>query len=145
MGQQQLLLLVLATVIVGLATVAGIQAFDENQEQATQDALVQRGVEIASEVRSAVQKPSQFGGVDLSSGTESEHKSEIADLNGWSDATAIPADGAGDGATCGLSSVGGNNDSPTATINCTTANDQVAVQVNLASSGDISSDLGYSP
>jgi Tfp pilus assembly ATPase PilU len=34
MGQQQLLLLVLGIVIVGLAVVVGIQAFSENQKQA---------------------------------------------------------------------------------------------------------------
>ena len=34
MGQQQLLLLVLGIVIVGLAVVVGIQAFGENQKKA---------------------------------------------------------------------------------------------------------------
>jgi len=64
MGQQQLLLLVLSTVIVGLATVAGIQAFSENQAQASQDALVQRGTSIASDVQGLYGKPSQMGGID---------------------------------------------------------------------------------
>ena len=62
MGQQQLLLLVLATVIVGLATVAGIQAFDQNQTQANGDALSTTALEIASEVQAWSQKPSQLGG-----------------------------------------------------------------------------------
>ena len=65
MGQQQLLLLVLATVIVGLATVAGIQAFDENQTQAAQDALVQRGTSIISDIKGAANKPEELGGIDL--------------------------------------------------------------------------------
>jgi len=64
MGQQQLLLLVLATVIVGLATVAGIQAFDQGQVQSTQDALTQQAVSIASDIQAQVKKPSQFGGHD---------------------------------------------------------------------------------
>ena len=64
MGQQQLLLLVLSTVIVGLATVAGIQAFSENQAQADQDALTQRGVTIATDMKAAISKPAQLGGLD---------------------------------------------------------------------------------
>jgi len=62
MGQQQLLLLVLATVIVGLATVAGIQAFEQGSNQAEQDALTQQAVKIASDIQARVKEPSQFGG-----------------------------------------------------------------------------------
>ena len=64
MGQQQLLLLVLATVIVGLATVAGIQAFEQGSIRANQDALTQTAVKIASDIQSQVEEPSQFGGYD---------------------------------------------------------------------------------
>jgi len=64
MGQQQLLLLVLATVIVGLATVAGIQAFEQGSNQAEQDALTQQAVKIASDIQARVDEPSQFGGYD---------------------------------------------------------------------------------
>lgn len=64
MGQQQLLLLVLATVIVGLATVAGIQAFEQGSVRANQDALTQTAVKIASDIQSQVEEPSQFGGYD---------------------------------------------------------------------------------
>lgn len=66
MGQQQLLLLVLATVIVGLATVAGIQAFGENQRQAAKDALIERGTTILSDVKGHLNKPSELGGIDYS-------------------------------------------------------------------------------
>jgi hypothetical protein len=62
MGQQQLLLLVLATVIVGLATVAGINAFEQNQKQSTADAMTQEALRIASDVQAHVLKPDQFGG-----------------------------------------------------------------------------------
>jgi len=64
MGQQQLLLLVLATVIVGLAAVAGIQAFDENRQQAAQDAIVQRAADIGTDVLSVVTRPSSMGGME---------------------------------------------------------------------------------
>jgi hypothetical protein len=71
MGQQQLLLLVLATVIVGLATVAGIQAFEQGSVRANQDALTQTAVKIASDIQSQVEEPSQFGGYDGDLGSAS--------------------------------------------------------------------------
>jgi hypothetical protein len=63
MGQQQLLLLVLATVIVGLATVAGINAFEQNQKQATADAMTQEAMRIASDIQAIRLKPEQMGGI----------------------------------------------------------------------------------
>lgn len=95
MGQQQLLLLVLATVIVGLATVAGIQAFSEGQTQATRDALVQRGIEIGNDMLAVHEKPSQFGGVDITS----DDPEDIAEAAGYDDKNP-DADGAGDAASC---------------------------------------------
>ncbi len=62
MGQQQLLLLVLGIVIVGLAVVVGIQAFGENQDKANADALVNDGVRIASDIQAWALKPQAFGG-----------------------------------------------------------------------------------
>ena len=62
MGQQQLLLLVLGIVIVGLAVVVGIQAFGENQKKANSDALVNDGVRIASDAQAWKLKPAAFGG-----------------------------------------------------------------------------------
>ena len=62
MGQQQLLLLVLGIVIVGLAVVVGIDAFYENQKKANLDALVSDGVRIASDVQTWSLKASVFGG-----------------------------------------------------------------------------------
>ena len=65
MGQQQLLLLVLATVIVGLATVAGIQAFEQGSKRANQDALTQTAVKIASDVQAQLQEPEPLGGYGI--------------------------------------------------------------------------------
>ena len=62
MGQQQLLLLVLGIVIVGLAVVVGIQAFGENQKKANADAMVNDGVRIASDAQAWKLKPAAFGG-----------------------------------------------------------------------------------
>jgi hypothetical protein len=76
MGQQQLLLLVLATVIVGLATVAGIQAFEQGSKRANQDALTNTVVKIASDMQAQAKKPEQFGGkgVDDLSNLDSDIK-----------------------------------------------------------------------
>jgi len=62
MGQQQLILLVLATVIVGLATVVGIRAFSENSIKANADAMTQDAVRIANDLQAWKQKPAPFGG-----------------------------------------------------------------------------------
>lgn len=62
MGQQQLLLLVLGTVIVGLGVVAGIDAFNSNQESSNQDALVNQAVRVASDAQAWMQKPEAYGG-----------------------------------------------------------------------------------
>ena len=62
MGQQQLLLLVLGIVIVGLAVVVGIQAFGENQKKANADAMVNDIVRIASDAQAWNLKPKAFGG-----------------------------------------------------------------------------------
>jgi hypothetical protein len=63
MGQQQLILLVLATVIVGVATVVGIDAFAENADRSNADAMMQDAVAIASDVQAWAQKPEAFGGM----------------------------------------------------------------------------------
>lgn len=62
MGQQQLLLLVLGIVIVGLSVVVGIQAFGENQKKANADALVNDAIRIASDAQAWKLKPAAFGG-----------------------------------------------------------------------------------
>ena len=79
MGQQQLLLLVLGIVIVGLAVVVGIQAFSENQKKANADALVMTAMRIASDAQSFLRKPSQFGGASLdASGNRRENFSGLS-------------------------------------------------------------------
>jgi hypothetical protein len=62
MGQQQLILLVLATVIVGLAIVVGINAFSENSVKANYDAMMHDAMRIANDGQAWIQKPAQFGG-----------------------------------------------------------------------------------
>ncbi len=62
MGQQQLLLLVLSAVIVGLAIVVGINMFGENAVQANQDAVVQDVLTIASRAQAWYRRPAMMGG-----------------------------------------------------------------------------------
>lgn len=62
MGQQQLLLLVLGTVIVGLAVVIGIGMFSLNQSKANADAMVTEALRIASDIQAWALKPGMFGG-----------------------------------------------------------------------------------
>ena len=106
MGQQQLLLLVLGIVIVGLAVVVGIQAFGENQKKSNADALVNDGVRIASDAQAWALKPAAFGGGDgkftgvkftdlgyeLADGTGKCATTQYENLNGCFDldATALP-------------------------------------------------------
>ena len=90
MGQQQLILLVLATVIVGIAIVIGIRAFTENGIRANHDAIVQDMVRIASDAQAWKQKPAPFGGqTDVPAGT----KDDPADYSGLTlTAMGYPAD-----------------------------------------------------
>ena len=62
MGQQQLILLVLATVIVGVAIVVGIRAFTENSAKSNADAMTQDAVRMANDAQAWKKKPAPFGG-----------------------------------------------------------------------------------
>ena len=130
MGQQQLLLLVLSTVIVGLATVAGIQAFSENQAQASQDALTQRGISIASDVQGIYGKPRQMGGVDDFEKDVTD-ASALADRLGYEDGSSggsyVDAEGAGADGECQLSIEG----TDTVDITCTSTDSPQDVTVSF--------------
>ncbi len=69
MGQQQLLLLVLGIVIVGLAVVSGIEAYSINQKKANTDALVLTGMRIATDLQAWLQTPTALGGGMPATGT----------------------------------------------------------------------------
>ncbi|WP_263809610.1 hypothetical protein [Salinibacter sp.] len=143
MGQQQLLLLVLSTVIVGLATVAGIQAFSENQAQASQDALVQRGTSIASDIQGLAGKPTQMGGVDLSSDGSATASGIVTKLGyettSESD-TKVTAEGAGSNGTCEIKNVGKG----TADIECTSTDAPQTVTVTVEPNADKSVSTSFS-
>jgi hypothetical protein len=138
MGQQQLLLLVLATVIVGLATVAGIQAFDENQSQATQDVLVQRGTEIAVDLKAQFNKPPELGGGHTGVAKPKNVLAQMGYENGRDD--TVPVKGAaGSNPECSLSIADGSPSMPKAYIKCMSseAPQDVTVTLNGNRNGEI--------
>ncbi|MEM1054270.1 MAG: hypothetical protein AAGI52_01990 [Bacteroidota bacterium] len=62
MGQQQLLLLVLGVVIVGLSVVVGIRAFEENADQARADRQLEAVSDVAIRINVWNQTPAILGG-----------------------------------------------------------------------------------
>lgn len=62
MGQQQLLLIVLGTIIVGVAVVVGINMFTTGAVNAERDALLQDVNNVASTAASYWRKPAALGG-----------------------------------------------------------------------------------
>jgi hypothetical protein len=150
MGQQQLLLLVLATVIVGLATVAGIQAFDQGQTRANQDALNQSSVKIASDIQANLQKPEQFGGAGLD--TLSEHSaSDTPKLQSIGYQTESSSSAGVDFSTekgdywknsdgdCGISA----NSDGTIKVTCASADNRIRTEITSLNSGGITQDTSY--
>ena len=82
MGQQQLLLLVLSAVIVGLSIVAGINIFDSSNTRANKDAITQDLMTIGSIAQSWYIKPAEMGG-----GGKDFTNFTLADIS-WPDSTA---------------------------------------------------------
>lgn len=62
MGQQQILLIVLGAIIVGIATVVGITMFNENAANANLDAVSNDLLNLASRAQQYFRKPNSMGG-----------------------------------------------------------------------------------
>ena len=62
MGQQQLLLVILVTIIVGIATVVAINTFGAAADQANVDAVTQDVAQIAASAQGFYMKPKMLGG-----------------------------------------------------------------------------------
>ena len=62
MGQQQLLLLVLASIIVGVGVLLGINMFQENAGQANLDAVIQRSLNLGAQAQAWYRRPVAMGG-----------------------------------------------------------------------------------
>lgn len=68
MGQQQLLLIVLSIVLVGVAVAVGIDAYMKNRRQVEADILVNNLVRLASTAQEWKLRPAAFGGGDGATG-----------------------------------------------------------------------------
>lgn len=145
MGQQQLLLLVLASVIVGLAVIAGIDAFEENQIRSNADAMTTEVVGIASSFQAWALKPEQFGGgggwSNFSAGNASFSDAGIDSTSTYTTAPfEVTDDPSTLSGTCGLASgdgklfVGGQN---------TDHGNSVCVAIDGPSSDAITTDITY--
>lgn len=62
MGQQQLLLIVLGVIIVGIAVVVGINVFTASSSQANRDAVISDLTNLASLAQQYYRKPTALGG-----------------------------------------------------------------------------------
>ncbi|MEW6506347.1 MAG: hypothetical protein AB1432_01240 [Bacteroidota bacterium] len=62
MGQQQLLLIVLGVIIVGIAVVVGINVFTASSTQANRDAVIADMTNLASLAQQFYRKPTALGG-----------------------------------------------------------------------------------
>ncbi len=62
MGQQQLLLIVLGVIIVGIAVVVGINVFTASSSQANRDAVISDLTNLASLAQQFYRKPTALGG-----------------------------------------------------------------------------------
>lgn len=62
MGQQQLLLIVLGVIIVGIAVVVGINLFNANAEESAKDTIVSEGTNLGALAQQFYKKPVALGG-----------------------------------------------------------------------------------
>ncbi|MTI86706.1 MAG: hypothetical protein FH748_01920 [Balneolaceae bacterium] len=76
MGQQQVILLVLVSVIVGIATIIAINTMSESRESANHSAVRQRLLEAAAEAQMYYVKESMLGG-----GSKSFQSITLSDIN----------------------------------------------------------------
>ena len=66
MGQQQLLLIVLGLIIVGLAIVVSIRVFIANSEESTKDAIISDSITLGAMAQQYFRKPRALGGGSIS-------------------------------------------------------------------------------
>lgn len=94
MGQQQLLLIVLGTIIVGVAVVVGINMFSQGAVNAERDALVQDVNMIGAKAAEYWRKPVEMGGGarDFTGVTFTKLGSDASNANGTFTLAVVNAD-----------------------------------------------------
>jgi hypothetical protein len=65
MGQQQLLLIVIGVIVVGIAIAAGMGLFSASKESSIKDELVNQNIAIAAAIQQYYSKPTSMGGGNL--------------------------------------------------------------------------------
>ena len=146
MGQAQLLLIVLGTVVVGLAVMAGINAYEQNNIKSDMDAVVHECMRLASDAQTMAQKPETFGGLwDTADATEVAQGYDflskgatspigLADL-GW------PADGVGASSTIVIAPAAAQIVATCTSQKFNTANGTTANSVQVTVTGVNASDI----
>ena len=118
MGQQQLLLIVLGTIIVGVAVVVGINMFATGAINAERDALLQDVNNVASTAASYWRKPAALGGGNRS-------------FVGVSDVTTFGADSSNANGNMIMSTVTATS----FTVTATGANEGVIIVASITQQG----------
>ena len=118
MGQQQLLLIVLGTIIVGVAVVVGINMFATGAINAERDALLQDVNNVASTAASYWRKPAALGGGNRT-------------FVGVSDVTTFGADSSNANGNIIMSSVTATS----FTVTATGANEGVIIVASITQQG----------
>jgi len=118
MGQQQLLLIVLGTIIVGVAVVVGINMFTTGAINAERDALLQDVNNVASNAASYWRKPAALGGGNRT-------------FVGVSDVTSFGADSSNANGNIIMSSVTATS----FTVTATGANEGVIIVASITQQG----------
>ena len=118
MGQQQLLLIVLGTIIVGVAVVVGINMFTTGAINAERDALVQDVNNIASSAAAYWRKPAALGG-------------GARDFTGISDVTVFGADSSNANGTFAMTVTNASE----IVVTATGANEGVIVVATITQAG----------
>jgi hypothetical protein len=100
MGQQQLLLIVLGVILVGVAVVLGIQYFNTGAEQGAKDELVAHCQIVASNAQEWFKKPSSMGGGGISFvGFDTEFTTKLVGLGSSTNGTYRTDDESASGIT----------------------------------------------
>ena len=95
MGQQQLLLVILVTIIVGIATVVAINIFGTAAEQANIDAVRQDLLSAATQAQAVYVRPVLMGGAGGTfNNTTPEQVAAVLNIPGFRDGAVITNDNA---------------------------------------------------
>lgn len=95
MGQQQLLLIVLGVILVGVAVVLGIQYFSVGAEEGAKDELVAHALTVGANAQQWFKKPTAMGGGGLTfAGFKAHFDNDLTNLhNSTNGVYTIPSDG----------------------------------------------------